>query len=63
MYDDNELCEMEALDMLRPASDALLALIASGRIDLNRFARLESRARNQREAARWIGAMARFNNL
>ena len=62
MYDDNELCEMEALDILRPASDALLALIATGRIDLNRLAGMEFRARRQQDATRWIGAMARLNN-
>lgn len=62
MYDDNELCEMEALDILRPASDALLALIATGRIDLNRLARMQFRARRREESTQWIGALARLNN-
>jgi hypothetical protein len=58
-YDDNDLCGMEALDILRPASDHLLQMATAGQIDLNKLARLELRARRQYEATKQIAAMAR----
>jgi len=57
--DDNDLCGMEALDILRPASDYLLQMATAGRIDLNRLARLELRARRRYEATQQIAVMAR----
>jgi len=58
-YDDNDLCTIEAYEILRPASDYLLQLITAGQIDLNKLARLELRARRQYEATKQIAAMAR----
>ena len=55
-YDDNDLCSIEALDILRPASDYLLQMAASGQIDLNNLARLEFRTRRRHEAAQRIAA-------
>jgi hypothetical protein len=55
-YDDNDLCSIEALDILRLASDYLLQMAASGQIDLNNLARLEFRARRRHEAAQRIRA-------
>ena len=55
-YDDNDLCGIEALDILRPASDHLLQMAAFGQIDLNNLARLEFRARRRHEAAQRIAA-------
>ena len=55
-YDDNDLCSIEALDILRPASDHLLQMAACGQIDLNNLARLEFRARRRHEAAQRIRA-------
>ncbi len=55
-YDDNDLCGIEALDILRPASDYLLQMAAFGHIDLNNLARLEFRARRRFEAAQRIRA-------
>jgi hypothetical protein len=56
--DDNDLCGMEALDILRPASDYLLQMATAGQIDLNRLARLELRARRRYEATQQIAVMA-----
>lgn len=58
-YDDNDLCGMEALEILRSASDYLLQMAACGQIDLNNLARLEYRARRRHEATQHIAAMAR----
>jgi len=57
-YDDHDLCSMEALDILRPASDCLLQMATAGQIDLNKLARLELRARRRHEATQHIAAMA-----
>ncbi len=54
---DNYICGLEALEILRPASDYLLRMAASGQIDLNRLARAEFRARLRHEAAQQIAAM------
>jgi hypothetical protein len=48
--DDYNPCDIEALEILRPASDCLLQMAASGQIDLNALARLEFRARRRHEA-------------
>ncbi len=56
--DDFNPCHIEALDILRPASDYLLRMAASGQIDLNNLARLEFRARLRHEATQHIAAMA-----
>lgn len=56
--DDYNPCHIEALDILRPASDYLLKLAASGQIDLNKLARMELRARLRYEATCQIAAMA-----
>jgi hypothetical protein len=49
-------CDIEALEILRPASDYLLQMAASGQIDLNNLARIEFRARRRFEAAQRIRA-------
>jgi hypothetical protein len=49
-------CDVEALEILRPASDYLLQMAASGQIDLNNLARIEFRARRRHEAAQRIRA-------
>lgn len=54
---DNYICGLEALEILRPASDDLLRMAISGQIDLNRLARAELRARLRHEAAQQIAAM------
>jgi len=59
-YDDHDLCSMEALDILRPASDCLLQMAASGQIDLNALARMEFNARRALPATRDISP--RCNN-
>ena len=58
-YDDNDLCAIEAYEILRPASDYLLQLVTAGQIDLNKLACLELRARRRYEATQQIAAMAR----
>jgi len=55
--DDFNPCHIEADEIIRPASDYLLKMAASGQIDLNRLARLELRARLRHEAAQHIAAM------
>jgi hypothetical protein len=54
--DDYNPCDIEALEILRPASDYLLQMAAFGQIDLNNLARLEFRARGRHEAAQRIAA-------
>jgi hypothetical protein len=57
MQDDNyNPCDIEALEILRPASDYLLQMAAFGQIDLNALARLALRARRRHEAAQRIAA-------
>jgi hypothetical protein len=52
MQDDHyNPCDIEALEILRPASDYLLQMAAIGQIDLNSLAHLEFRARRRHEAA------------
>ncbi|MGH6879008.1 MAG: hypothetical protein ACREHV_16740 [Rhizomicrobium sp.] len=54
--DDYNPCDIEALEILRPASDYLLQMAALGQIDLNSLARLEFRARRRHEAEQRIAA-------
>ena len=57
MQDDHyNPCDIEALEILRPASDYLLQMAAIGQIDLNGLAHLEFRARRRHEAAQRIAA-------
>ena len=56
--DDFNPCHIEASEILRPASDYLLQMAASGQIDLNALARLEFRARRRHEAEKQISLMA-----
>ena len=57
MQDDNyNPCDIEALEILRPASDHLLQMAAFGQIDLNNLARFELRTRRRFEAAQRIAA-------
>jgi hypothetical protein len=49
-------CDIEALEILRPASDYLLQMAAFGQIDLNNLARLEFKAPRRHEAAQRIRA-------
>ena len=57
--DDFNPCDIEAWEILRPASDYLLQMATAGQIDLNRLARLELRARLRDEAAQQIAVMSR----
>ena len=57
--DDYNPCDIEALEILRPASEYLLQMITAGQIDLNRLARSELRARLRHEATKQIAAMER----
>jgi len=57
--DDYNPCHIEALDIIRPASDYLLRMAAAGQIDLNALARAEFRARLRRQATLAIAAMQR----
>jgi hypothetical protein len=54
--DDFNPCDIEALEILRPASDYLLQMAAFGQIDLNNLARLEFKARRRYEATQRIAA-------
>jgi hypothetical protein len=54
--DDYNPCDIEALEILRPASDYLLQMAATGQIDLNSLARHEFRARRRHEAQQRIAA-------
>ena len=54
--DDFNPCDIEALEILRPASDYLLQMAAFGQIDLNNLARLEFKARRRHEATQRIAA-------
>jgi len=57
MQDDHyNPCDIEALEILRPASDCLLQMAAFGQIDLNNLARIEFRQRRRHEAAQLIAA-------
>jgi hypothetical protein len=57
MQDDHyNPCDIEGLEILRPASDHLLQMAAFGQIDLNNLARMEFRARRRFEAAQRIRA-------
>jgi hypothetical protein len=56
--DDYNPCDIEAYEILRPASDYLLRMAASGQIDLNALARLEFRARLREQATRQIAVIA-----
>jgi hypothetical protein len=56
--DDFNPCNIEALEILQPASDYLLQMAASGQIDLNALARFELRGRLCHEATKRIIAMA-----
>ena len=56
---DEDIIPLEALDLLRNASDELLRMAACGEIDLNRFARLELRSRRRDIGLHWVGALAR----
>lgn len=56
--DDFNPCNIEAQEILQPASDYLLQMAASGQIDLNALARFELRGRRCYEATKQIIAMA-----
>jgi hypothetical protein len=56
---DEDIIPMEALNLLRDASDELLSMAARGQIDLNTLARWELRSRRRDLGLRWIGALAR----
>jgi hypothetical protein len=55
---DEDILPIEALDILRNASDELLRHAALGQIDLNSLAHWELRTRRRDAGSRWIGAMA-----
>ena len=57
--DDFNPCHIEALDIMRPASDYLLRMAAAGQIDLNALARLEFRSRVRQNATQQIRDMDR----
>jgi hypothetical protein len=55
---DEDIIPLEALDLLRNASDELLRKATRGEIDLNTFARCELRSRRRDLGLQWIGALA-----
>ena len=57
--DDYNPCDIEALEILRPASDYLLRMATSGQIDLNSLARAELRSRLEYAATMEIIALQR----
>jgi len=59
MLQDEDILPFEAQEILRPASDDLLRMAATGQIDLNRLARAEFRARLQHQATLDIIALQR----
>jgi hypothetical protein len=56
---DEDIIPLEALDLLRNASDELLAMATRGQINLNRLAHWELRSRRRDVGLQWIGALAR----
>ncbi len=54
---DNYICGLEALEILRPASDYLLRMAASGLIDLNKLARFEYQRRLHHRATESVAAI------
>jgi hypothetical protein len=59
MLQDDDIIPLEALDLLRHASDELLSKAALGEIDLSTLARWELRSRRRDLGLQWIGALAR----
>jgi len=55
---DEDIIPLEALDLLRNASDELLRQAARGQIDLNTLAHFELRSRRRELGRQWIGALA-----
>ena len=55
---DEDIIPLEALDLLRNASDELLRQAARGQIDLNALAHFELRSRRRELGRQWIGALA-----
>jgi hypothetical protein len=55
---DEDILPIEALDILRNASDELLRHAALGQIDLNSLAHWELRTRRRELGRQWIGALA-----
>ena len=55
---DEDIIPLEALDLLRNASDELLRHAARGQTDLNAFAHMELRSRRRELGRQWIGALA-----
>jgi hypothetical protein len=56
---DEDIIPIEALDILRNASDELLRRATLGEIDLNTLARWELRSRRRELGLQWVGALAR----
>ena len=56
---DEDIIPLEALDILRNASDELLRRATLGEIDLNTLARWELRSRRRELGLQWVGALAR----
>ena len=55
---DEDIIPLEALDLLRNASDELLSMATCGQIDLHTLARWELRSRRRDLGLQWIGALA-----
>ena len=56
---DEDIIPLEALDLLRNASDELLRMATRGEINLHTFASWELRSRRRDMGLQWIGALAR----
>jgi hypothetical protein len=59
LMQDEDIIPIEALDILRNASDELLRGATLGEIDLNKLAGWELRSRRRELGLQWVGALAR----
>jgi hypothetical protein len=56
---DDDILHLEAMELLRNASDELLRLSTIQEIDLNSLAHIELRYRRRSLGHHWVGALAR----
>ena len=56
---DDDILHLEAMELLRNASDELLRVSTIQEIDLNSIAHVELRYRRRALGNQWVGALAR----
>ncbi len=56
--DDDDILHLEAIEIMRNASDELLRVSSLGEIDLNTVAHQELRYRSRELGRHWVGALA-----